>query len=264
MSAFVLKLVAICSMLLDHSIKTLFYSQSAVTGIFGESMAWMYELVQAAAPLGRLAFPIFAFFVAEGCRRTHSAKRYVGRLLLFGAVSELPFRLTLLKMPWETAWPFWPLRLRNVFFTLAFGALACFLCGLLRKKGRPALAALCALPFAVLAEFLRTDYGFWGVLAIFAAYVFTEKEARLLALGGILTAIYLLKPALSRAQPVILGNDVQMWVFSLLALVLLAFYNGERGKHAKWAFYIFYPAHLILLYLTRYFLLQPNVFSPVN
>ena len=44
--------------------------------------------------VGRLAFPIFAYFVAEGCRRTRFFHRYLIRLGVFALVSQVPFTLT--------------------------------------------------------------------------------------------------------------------------------------------------------------------------
>ncbi len=263
MTGFAFKLIAIFSMLLDHTLQAL-PCQTILMDVFGMSAQSSVLLLRIVTPFGRLAFPIFAFFIAEGCLHTRSPKRYVGRLLLFGVISEIPFRLTLINMPMEIALSFWPLRLRNVFFTLALGALACFACKALREKGRPALALLPALPLAALAEFLHTDYGFWGVLAVFAAYALTDKKRRLLAMGGVFTALYLAWPILSQAsyifsQPfTVLGYAIS-WIFALLALVSLYFYNGQRGKNIKWAFYIFYPAHLTILFLLVYFLFPQTI-----
>jgi len=244
MTGFLLKLIAVFSMLLDHTLKVL-PCQAILMDVFGMSMKSSAMLLGAVAPLGRLAFPLFAFFIAEGCRHTRSPKKYVGRLLLFGLVSELPFRLALMRLPLEKSLSLWPPRLCNVFFTLALGALSCFACKALREKGQSVPALLPVLPLAVLAELLHTDYGFWGVLAVFAAYAVTSRKGQLLALGGVLTALYLIRPG------VMLGYVI-MWAFALSALVLLFFYNGERGRKLKWAFYIFYPAHLTALYFALY------------
>lgn len=257
MTGFALKLIAICSMLLDHTLHVL-PMQTILAETFGMSLESSALLLALLRPLGRLAFPIFAFFIAEGCRHTRSPKKYVGRLLLFGLISELPFRLALSYMPAEISLRLWPPRFTNVFFTLALGALACFACRSLRERGRPILALLPALPLAVLAELLHTDYGFWGVLAVFAAYAVNHKLGRLGAMAGVFTVLYLGWPILSSigyifSQPGTLLGWTAMWAFALLALVLLFFYNGERGKNIKWAFYIFYPAHLTALYLILYF-----------
>lgn len=257
MTAFLLKLIAVFSMLLDHTLKIL-PAQTILTETFGMSAQSSRWLLMAAAPLGRLAFPIFAFFIAEGCLHTHSPQKYAGRLLLFGLISEVPFRLALSYMPADVALRLWPIRLTNVFFTLAFGALACFACKALREKGHPILALLPVLPLAALAEVLHTDYGFYGVLAVFAAYAVTNKLGRLGAMAGVLAVLYLGWPVVSQisyifSQPNTIFGYAIMLAFALLALVPLYFYNGQRGKNIKWAFYIFYPAHIAALYLIKYF-----------
>ena len=77
MSSFVLKLIAVISMILDH------------TGyvIFG-SFSWMNVI-------GRLAFPIFAFCITEGYAHTSNLKKYFFRLLLFAIISQVPYMLFL-------------------------------------------------------------------------------------------------------------------------------------------------------------------------
>lgn len=257
MTGFLLKLIAIFSMLLDHTLKIL-PAQTILMGTFGMSADSSARLLGVIMPLGRLAFPIFAFFIAEGCRHTHSPKKYVGRLLLFGLISEVPFRLALSYTPAEIALQLWPPRLTNVFFTLALGAMACFACKALREKERPVLALLPVLPLAALAEVLHTDYGFYGVLTVFAAYAVTNRLGRLGAMAGVLTVLYLVWPVVSQSsyifsQPNTIFGYAIMLMFALLALVPLYFYNGQRGKNIKWAFYIFYPAHIAALYLIKYF-----------
>lgn len=257
MTGFLLKLIAVFSMLLDHTLKVL-PCQQILMDTFGMSMENSFWLMGIISPLGRLAFPIFAFFIAEGCRHTRSPKKYVGRLLLFGLISEIPFRIALRGLSWETSLFLWPPRLCNVFFTLALGALSCFACKALREKGRPILSLLSVLPLAVLAELLQTDYGFWGVLAVFAAYAMETRKGQLLTMGEVLTALYLVWPIVSNmsiilSQPSTILGYVILWAFALLALVLLYFYNGERGRKIKWTFYIFYPVHLTMLYLILHF-----------
>lgn len=257
MSGFALKLIAIFSMLLDHTLKVL-PCQTILMETFGMSDESSAAVLLVLQPLGRLAFPIFAYFISEGCLHTSSPKKYVGRLLLFGLISEVPFRLALSYLPAEIALRPWPIRLTNVFFTLALGAMACFACKALREKNHPVLALLPVLPLAALAEVLHTDYGFYGVLAVFAAYAVTNKIGRLGAMAGVLALLYLVWPVVSQISYIFSQPNTVLWygiylAFALLALVLVFFYNGQRGKNIKWAFYIFYPAHIAALYLIKYF-----------
>lgn len=258
MSGFVLKLIALFSMLLDHTLKVL-PCQTILMETFGMSQSGSYWLLTWINPLGRLAFPIFAFLVAEGCRHTRSPQNYVGRLLLFGLISEIPFRLCFLWLPLNQALSLWPPRLSNVFFTLALGALACFACKALREKSHPVLACLVVLPIAALAGPLHTDYQSWGVLAVFLAYALPGRLPRLLGLALVMSDLYLRYVPWNGMEFLFNTTVFLDWGLAMAAVVLLAFYNGQRGKPLKWLFYIAYPAHLSLLAV--YFVLYrlPNI-----
>lgn len=258
MSGFVLKLIALFSMLLDHTLKVL-PCDTFLINAFGMAPETAYQLLGFISPLGRLAFPIFAFLVAEGCRHTRSPRNYVGRLLLFGLISEIPFRLCFLWVPLKQALSLWPPRLSNVFFTLMLGALACFACKALREKNHPVLAYLVVIPIAALAGPLHTDYQSWGVLAVFLAYALPDRLPRLLGLALVMSDLYLRYVPWNGAEFLFNASVFLNWGLAMAAIVLLAFYNGRRGKPLKWLFYIAYPAHLSLLAV--YFVLYrlPNI-----
>ena len=88
-----------------------------------------------------------------------------------------------------------------------------------------------------IADFLRTDYGGLGVLAIATCYAFRKKN--MLAFGltcGVLSIFNLME------------------IFSFIAMVFVAFYNGKRGLKAKYFFYVFYPTHLFILHILSWIL----------
>ena len=101
----VLKWVAIAAMFIDHT-------AAVMGGLF--PFSW-YDPMR---DVGRMAFPIFAYGIAQGCVYTHSARRYLGRLLLFAVLSEIPHRLALRAGSLAFG-------LFNVFFTLLAGAACC-------------------------------------------------------------------------------------------------------------------------------------------
>lgn len=246
MTLFWLKIVAVASMLLDHSLKIL-PLEELLPGL-GLSEGGVLLLLNAVAPLGRIAFPLFAFCIAEGCVHTRRGRSYLLRLAGFGLLSELPFRLAFGIPPLEFG-------LRNVFFTLLLGACACMLYGELRGRGAGPASLLPPAACALAAELLGSDYGGLGVLLIFSAYVFQEKRGRLLAMSGVLAVLYLVQLPLSvQASGWDWAACVAYWLFSLLGVGLLLFYNGRKGRGLKWGFYLFYPTHLLLLSLCSLFL----------
>ena len=222
-----LKWIALLSMLIDHTAVALYY-YSAVNGfpLFTQNAYYALRLV------GRLAFPIFAFLLAEGYYHTRSVKKYLLRLFVFGLVSEVPFDLAL-RMSWID-WSY-----QNVYFTLFLGLLAICLWDRLTRgdpsgcgPGRILLGLLCIAVAAAAAELGRTDYGKWGVLIIVSMGLFRNTAwLRDLLAGGMLLASNLLEAA---AFP---------------DFILFRLYNGERGRQVKYLFYGFYPAHLALLAL---------------
>lgn len=183
--------------------------------------------------IGRLSFPLFAFMLVEGFLHTRGRWRYLGRLVLFAAISEVPYKIfTKGARWWLHIWgePLW----NNVFFELMliFIAVWSVQAALEKNKLFFLITALCI----VTAGLMGTMYGWYGVVMGICFYIF--RKDRLLAVSCLtaLTVIYCL----------------QHWsVFQLpavLAAVPIWFYNGERGKRLpKYFGYIFYPAHLLVI-----------------
>lgn len=216
-----LKLIACVTMLLDH-IGTVFLPELGLRMI------------------GRMAFPIYCFLLAEGAYYTRSRKEYGLRLLVGLLLSEIPFDLLFFgRLTFAH---------QSVMATLMLGFLYA-----VAMNYMPALGyrILLIFPFAMAAEFLHSDYGGWGV-AMIAMFVITREsrykwwnQALWLAvlswmIGGMTIAV----------GPV----DVPVQLFSVLALVPIFLYDGHKITGNIWArrgFYLFYPAHLLLLYLMK-------------
>ena len=145
---FTLKMIAICSMLIDH-IGYLFFPD--------------YLIFRA---IGRIAFPIFCYLIVEGFFHTRSTWNYLIRLSAFALLSEVPFDLAFYGQV------FYPGK-QNVFITLALGLCAIFCLEELNFQ------RLYAIPFAlilVVAYFCNCDYGAGGVLLICMFYQTRENK----------------------------------------------------------------------------------------
>ena len=155
MSTFYLKLIAIITMLIDHTTVVLIPVDS--------------ELHLIGRIIGRLAFPIFAFLLVEGFYHTKNIKKYLIRLGIFALVSEIPFDLAFYNN-------FFDFKYQNIFFTLFLGLCTVWLLSLVEVKFKNKLVyinilnALITIAFSFIAAVLRTDYGFMGILIIVAFY----------------------------------------------------------------------------------------------
>lgn len=191
--------------------------------------------------VGRLAFPIFAFFIAEGYAHTRDFGRYFRRLAILAVVSEIPFNL-------ENGAVF-DLTRQNVLFT--------FCLALLTLRGLEALGrergfgrwAGCGLVLAAgfaAGELLRTDYGGWGVVTVALLYLCRDGKYAKLWLLLAMAAVNGLGMG-SLTMPVF-GGEIPIQIFAVAALPVIWLYNGQAGpKGLRRAFYVFYPAHLLVL-----------------
>ena len=217
-----LRRIAACTMLVDHIGATLF-----------PGVLWL-------RCVGRLAFPIFAFFLGEGFRFTHSRRQYLLRLVLFALLSELPFN--------QMVYGRWIAPSgQNVLWTLALGlcAIAC----VQRAPSEPGLNSLfwysAAAGCCLLGQLLRTDYGAFGVLLCLLFYCTRGLPGRFWICGGIfLLMCYAFQFVFLPGIPIPLES------LALPAFPLLATYHGRRSHRQlpiRYAFYWFYPLHMLLL-----------------
>ena len=201
--------------------------------------------------LGRLSYPIFAYFIAEGCLYTrHKLKRF---LLVFGlgVLCEGVYFLLSGEPDGGILVNF------SISILLVYQVQACKR-ALAQRKWWAALLWLALFAASLagvygLTTVLYIDYGFWGILipvwTTLPDYREGEAPAFFKRLGGLRWKLLFFSAGLlclcvSRG----LFDNIQS--FSLFALPLLALYNGTPGvKGFKYGFYIFYPAHLAVLWL---------------
>lgn len=241
-----LRTLALAAMLLDHIGAVLveyglFYQggTEAFRRILDSSWApFLYEGGRLLRMVGRIAFPLFCFLLVEGFFHTRSRRRYLGRLLSFALLSEIPFDLAVANRVLEFGY-------QNVFFELA--ACLLVLMGLERAQwareetGRMSLQLAAAAGGCLLVLLLRADYGAVGI-AFVVLYYYARGNRRLQVLGaGILGFL--------ESLSVTYGAGV-------LAAVPIFFYNGRKGRApGHCLLYWFYPLHLLVLFGLRWGLL---------
>ena len=213
LSSFQLSVIAAASMTVDH-----------IAAVFvGDP-----ELYFAMRAVGRLAFMIFAFIISQSVRKSSSIKRFCIRLLIFAFISEPVFDLAFYgRLNFGLH--------QNIFFTLLTGVICCAA----MKKGK-VIAAVTVAIAVITAELLCFDYGGAGVLLIVAFHLLGKKYAALI--GAVISLSF------------VANGDALFELFMIAAAPLINLYNGSRGgmsapKFRKWFFYLYYPAHLLIIYI---------------
>ena len=258
MTSFAIKIIAIIAMTLDHfaSIIGQVGLMKIIPGASFESVGWMIitaNILDSMNIIGRIAFPLFAFFIVEGTRKTRSLPRYICRLLTFALISE-PFYYFGFKR--DASWQgllksLSRLNFTNVFFTLALGALAIYIFGLVEKrfpKRKWFINIPVLLVIMFIARRINCDYFYFGVLLIAGLYFAKEKKYQTIVIVVWSFLIYIFYQASFGVSWYSVSlNSVFNMISASLSSVFIWLYNGERGPKFKWGFYIYYPAHIALL-----------------
>lgn len=225
-----LKLIAAIAMVVDH-IGVIFFPE-----------------IRLLRMIGRLSFPIFAFMIAEGCKHTRNKLRY----FLTVAALALSFQVVY----------FFALRKINmcIFVTFALSILMIYAMQYLKQTLFDENASLLKMLLACLIFFglviaafainlvVDMDYGFAGCMVPVFASIFVSTENtpdRVKRLDNNYTQVF----ALSIGLLALALNNTTIQFLSFLTVPLLLMYSGKRGRlKLKYFFYIFYPAHLVILY----------------
>ena len=207
-----LKLIAAFCMVCDH-----------VGLMFFPGATWLRII-------GRLAYPIFAYMIAEGCKYTRSRKRYFFTLFGLATACQVVYFL------------FDGSMYLSILFTFSLSILGVYALDAFKESTgltRDIRFTLAITGIWILNQIFTIDYGFWGCMVpVFASLPtntrYDRPPIRALALG---LGLLLLALDLGGIQ-----------YFSLLAVPLMLLYSGRRGKgNLKYFFYIFYPLHLAAL-----------------
>jgi len=281
MSSFILKMIAVITMLMDHS-------GDALIGNF----SWLNII-------GRIAFPLFAFQLVIGYRHTHNLKKYMLRMLIFAAISQAPFSILNKKVD--------PTIL-NIFVTLFFGLAVLALYDmyielhgnkyflfLKNKKRVPILSKakevipkneskniisknkvlffnivkfIYIILIIILCQAINTDYGSWGILLILLIHIFYPYQTKIVDKQySSIKQVKVSKYSVMSFLMIMFGmsllkyvdligviktyNVIYLTIFTFIPSILMLLYNGKKRKECKMFFYIFYPAHLIILDILR-------------
>ena len=201
-----LKFIALVTMLIDHIGYVLFPEVTLLRII------------------GRLAFPLYCFLLAEGMAHTSNWKKYALRLFVFAVISEIPYDLITSNrmIDWSN---------QSVFLTLFMGLITMVLYDTKHFLGYIGIGFV-----VIFGNLLGVDYGSEGVLLAFILYVVRKDDIRWPAMVTIVWSLCY--------------GGIQYW--AMLSAIFMLLYNKERGWNPpalKYGFYAFYPVHLLVLYV---------------
>lgn len=184
--------------------------------------------------IGRLAFPLFAYMIAEGCKYTKNKLKYFLTIFIEGVILQIFVFLLSDSIHMNVL----------ITFSLSIGLIYAFDYSLRSENnynwviplmGTIFVMVICGeLPEGFLSEYFHIDYGFFGVMLPVMVYIFDNKLLKLLmfTLGLVFLSMSL--------------APIQWWC--LLSVIPIALYSGKRGKlKIKYLFHIYYPLHIVII-----------------
>lgn len=215
-----LKIIAMITMFCDH-LGMIFFPHLSIFRI-----------------VGRVAFPIYAYLIAEGCKHTHNRKKYFLQIFLLGIAFSIVFIIVERYI------------YLCVLITFSMSILMIYLVDYIKYslQTRFILFPLGLIFIWIFCSLIEVDYGFFGVLVPIMVYISDKR---------------IVKNILFMLSLIVLSINVNngMQIYGLISVLLVAFYNGERGKlNLKRFFYLFYPLHLALLW-SVYIIIYINVWK---
>ena len=221
----ILKTIALISMTLDH-----------IAGILIPEDTVYYYIFRG---IGRIAFPIFCFLLAEGMYYTKNRCSYLMRISLLAMISQIIYSYGFDNL--------------NVLFTFTLGILLIMIsdridCIYIKNK----IFTICLNVFlkisvlfviCYLAEEINADYAEIGIINIYAGYFFIKKSKKEESFN-----------LAKLSSPIICCFDI-FQLPAISAIIPLMLYSGDKGKQNKKFFYIYYPVHLAILFIIKQLLL---------
>lgn len=175
-------------------------------------------------------------------------KKYLLRLILFAFISQIPFLLFHSIINNELG--------LNVIFTLFLGLVAI----IIYDKYNKFVGVFSAIIFGIIAHFLNSDYSFYGVGITFLFYVFNKNKC-LLAISFIIATLmqysYLILVYYNYGFEFLKNVFIiylPYFICTIFSIIIILCYNKKKGPSTKYFFYLFYPLHMILIYILSFVL----------
>lgn len=230
LSGNMLKIIAAVSMFIDH------------VGLMFFPRVYIFRVI------GRLAFPIFAFMIAEGCRYTKNRLKYLLTVTFMGLAYTAVYYVYSKKIYFCILVTF-SLAIMLTFSLQEFKNAVFSKEASFTKKILTLIIFLATLATVItINHFFFVDYGLVGCLTPMFVSMFHSPQKDAPKIFSVLDTLpfHVLGLLIGIITLYIVYGGVR--IFAILAIPLLLLYSGKRGKaKMKYFFYIFYPAHLLAL-----------------
>ena len=235
-----LKWIALITMFLDHIGAIIGFSTFANMNI-----GYVYDILRI---IGRISFPIFAFFIAEGWFFTHNKFNYFSTILIFAIISQPIYSISLDLNIFNL----------NILWTFLLSISICYLIDKYKQNLSYSFLYSCLIFCIIMVVLflellgLRFSYGIFGIILPVIFYIFYHnnlKNSKLIMWICVVVLLIALSIINIPINTTIKFSNFYQF-FGLLSIPFIILYNGKKGKYNfKWLFYIFYPTHLIIIYL---------------
>ena len=176
--------------------------------------------------IGRLAYPIFAYYLALGFKRTSNFKNYVTRMFIFALITQIPFYFFTRQLLYL-----------NVMFTFTLGLMMLYF---FEKRN------ILWIGFFIIAQILNTDYAAYGLAIVLVFYLYGEDFKKSILYYSLLTGIYVILNTIG-APYISFINYIQL--FSILSIPIIFAKYPISIRINKFIGYAFYPVHIALIVL---------------
>lgn len=201
---------------------------------------------------GKIAFPIFAFQIAQGCKYTKDIKKYFVRLLIFAFISQFPYSLI-------NGYKFSFFDHLNVIFTFALAVLCIMIIKCVQQKfvNKATKYTICIISIGLIyfmSLYFRTEYWEFGIPFIIGLYLMNNRNKQALLTVLFIFVLYFLYCGYNGSTfmwlshwTILISYILEFFIASLSAL-FIKFYKYSKSEYNKYWFYAFYPAHMLIIY----------------
>lgn len=216
MNTKLLKWIALILMTIDH---------------IGVHLITNESLYLACRVIGRGAFPLYAFMLVNGFIHTKNMRKYFLRLFSIALLIELTYLILYLNGGDNF------LLSNNIFITLTAALL-----GLIAITNNKQYNKALIFPIIITTYYLNFDGSLYALFMVLGFYIFKELHFKILFLVG-LNALFIFTDLMPTYQ----------WA-SVLFMFILYFYNNQYGKVNRLFHYLYYPGHILVILLIKYFI----------